>query len=310
MTGGTLPAMTWQRGHGLRPPEHRAETDPAISARRGRRSLRAAATGAQGGVVQLGQPTSGALSRRSFEVLGGIGALLKGAERPVAPLSTAAGLGPRRRRPAVRDRRHGARSAGASPCPSRSRAAPVYVDRLPSASGMRRASRGRLSERRPGAGAAASAVLVVYAFSVAPGSACRAPMDHRGRLSLRRGALRRLDGMAARRLERRRSLYARREPAPATFRSGSAKGSCCAPRRTTPAGPLDARCAYRVGTTAPQARYWTLALYDEAGRPSRPARSQRASRRPRSSAMRMAASRSCCRGTPGGNWLRCRKPAP
>ena len=30
---------------------------------------------------------------------------------------------------------------------------------------------------------------------------------------------------------------------------------------------LDARCAYRIGTTAPQARYWTLALYDETGRP-------------------------------------------
>jgi hypothetical protein len=30
---------------------------------------------------------------------------------------------------------------------------------------------------------------------------------------------------------------------------------------------LDPRCAYRIGTTMPQARYWTLTLYDDAGRP-------------------------------------------
>ena len=31
--------------------------------------------------------------------------------------------------------------------------------------------------------------------------------------------------------------------------------------------PLDARCAYRVGSVTPQARYWTLTLYDGEGRP-------------------------------------------
>jgi hypothetical protein len=30
---------------------------------------------------------------------------------------------------------------------------------------------------------------------------------------------------------------------------------------------LDPRCVYRIGTTTPQARYWTLTLYDDAGRP-------------------------------------------
>ena len=30
---------------------------------------------------------------------------------------------------------------------------------------------------------------------------------------------------------------------------------------------LDARCAYRVGPATPQARFWTLTLYDVAGRP-------------------------------------------
>ena len=31
---------------------------------------------------------------------------------------------------------------------------------------------------------------------------------------------------------------------------------------------LDPGCAYRVGPTTPQARYWTLTLYDDAGRPA------------------------------------------
>jgi hypothetical protein len=31
--------------------------------------------------------------------------------------------------------------------------------------------------------------------------------------------------------------------------------------------PLDTRCVYRVGSTAPQARYWTITLSDEDGRP-------------------------------------------
>jgi hypothetical protein len=31
--------------------------------------------------------------------------------------------------------------------------------------------------------------------------------------------------------------------------------------------PLDPRCAYRVGPVTPQARYWTLTLYDEEGHP-------------------------------------------
>ena len=31
---------------------------------------------------------------------------------------------------------------------------------------------------------------------------------------------------------------------------------------------LDSRCAYRIGTTTPQARFWTLTLYDAAGKPA------------------------------------------
>jgi len=30
---------------------------------------------------------------------------------------------------------------------------------------------------------------------------------------------------------------------------------------------LDAACSYRIGSTTPQARYWTITLYDEDGRP-------------------------------------------
>ena len=33
--------------------------------------------------------------------------------------------------------------------------------------------------------------------------------------------------------------------------------------------PLDSGCAYRIGRTTPQARYWTLTLYDAEGRPAR-----------------------------------------
>ena len=32
---------------------------------------------------------------------------------------------------------------------------------------------------------------------------------------------------------------------------------------------LDARCAYQVGSVTPQARYWTLTIYDAEGRPAR-----------------------------------------
>jgi hypothetical protein len=32
--------------------------------------------------------------------------------------------------------------------------------------------------------------------------------------------------------------------------------------------PFDPACAYRVGSTTPQARYWTLTLYDGDGRPA------------------------------------------
>ncbi len=32
--------------------------------------------------------------------------------------------------------------------------------------------------------------------------------------------------------------------------------------------PLDARCSYRIGPSTPQARFWTLTVYDAAGRPA------------------------------------------
>jgi hypothetical protein len=31
--------------------------------------------------------------------------------------------------------------------------------------------------------------------------------------------------------------------------------------------PLDAHCTYRIGSIAPQARYWTVTLYDAGGHP-------------------------------------------
>ena len=52
----------------------------------------AAKPAAQGAVVDLSAtPASGALSRRSYEVIGGIGDLLKRTERPVPTLTTIPG---------------------------------------------------------------------------------------------------------------------------------------------------------------------------------------------------------------------------
>jgi penicillin-binding protein 1A len=90
MTGGSVPAMLWHevmayahQNIELKPIPYLGTAGPEVA--------RGAASGQQGGIVQLGQPTSGALSRRSFEVLGGIGELLKKTERPVPTLPTVPG---------------------------------------------------------------------------------------------------------------------------------------------------------------------------------------------------------------------------
>ena len=57
-------------------------------------------------------------------------------------------------------------------------------------------------------------------------------------------------------------MHARSWPARGRSLSASGKGWLSLPRSTTWDGPLDARCAYRIGSVVPPARYWTLALYD------------------------------------------------
>ena len=82
MTGGSLPAMTWHEvmayAHEnleIKPIPGLAPEGPKVAAK--------PATG----IVEI-TGSSGALSRRSFEVLGGIGDLLRKAERPVPSLTT------------------------------------------------------------------------------------------------------------------------------------------------------------------------------------------------------------------------------
>jgi len=144
----------------------------------------------------------------------------------------------------------------------------VYVDRLPSASGTRRASRERLSERRPGASAAASAVLVVYALLLAAGLGLSSAYWITGGDypfgAVRSGAWTVWPRAGSRDADPyTRAVNARTGGIPL----GVGEGLVLRAAADDAGRALDARCAYRIGTTAPQARYWTLALYDETGRP-------------------------------------------
>ena len=132
MTGGSVPAMLWREVMAYAHQNIELKSIPYLGTP-GPEVARAAASGAQGGVVQLGQPTSGALSRRSFEVLGGIGALLKGAERPVAPLSTLPGSA-RARCPARRQ------SSGSSLPPCEAATCPARSCPTPNVNWKRRVS--------------------------------------------------------------------------------------------------------------------------------------------------------------------------
>jgi penicillin-binding protein 1A len=89
MTGGSLPAMTWHevmafahQNLEIRPIPGLSPEGPKVAAK----------PPGQGAVVDLSAaPASGTLSRRSYEVIGGIGDLLKRVERPVPTLTTVPG---------------------------------------------------------------------------------------------------------------------------------------------------------------------------------------------------------------------------
>ena len=296
MTGGSVPAMLWRevmayahQNIELKPIPYLGTPGPEVA--------RAAASGAQGGVVQLGQPT---LGRAVAALLRGARRHRRASERRRASRRAAldpAGLGPRRRRPAVRDRRH-ARGRRAHR-PALAEAAPPRCTSIvcPAPPACAARSRERLSERRPAASAAASAVLVVYALLLAAGLGLSSAYWMTGGDypfgAVRSGAWTVWPRAGSRDADPyTRAVNARTGGIPL----GVGEGLVLRAAADDAGRALDARCAYRIGTTAPQARYWTLALYDETGRPVETPLGARASRRPRSSAMRMAASRSCSRG--------------
>ena len=83
MTGGSLPAMLWKEvmafGHQsleLKPIPYLSADGTQLA------TLPAAPTAAQAGAAAASAPLPGAMSRRSFEAIGGIGELLRKVERP------------------------------------------------------------------------------------------------------------------------------------------------------------------------------------------------------------------------------------
>jgi penicillin-binding protein 1A len=85
MTGGSLPAMTWHEVMAFAHQNLEPRPIPGLSPEGPKVAAKPAA---QGAVVDLSaSPASGALSRRSYEVIGGIGDLLKRTERPVPTLT-------------------------------------------------------------------------------------------------------------------------------------------------------------------------------------------------------------------------------
>ena len=168
-----------------------------------------------------------------------------------------------------------ARSAAASRCPeSASPPCSPLVSPGPSPCAVRPVEGLPLSAK---ASAAASALLVVYAFVLAGGlglssahwmTAATIPSAGCGVGAWTvwpRSGSREADPYT-------RAVNARTGAIPL----GVGEGLAAARDAMTAGRALDARCAYRVGPTTPQARFWTLTLYDVAGRPRRhAARAQR-----------------------------------
>ena len=104
MTGGSLPAMIWQRGHDLRPPGHRAQSAAGHSAGCGARAARS-----QVAATEKGQPPPPlrptVLTQRGTDVLVRIERMMEDASRALGPPSGEVSelpAGPRRRGRSVR----------------------------------------------------------------------------------------------------------------------------------------------------------------------------------------------------------------
>jgi len=108
MTGGTLPAMTWHEVMAFAHQNTEIKPIPGLDAQGAPVVAQAKKGGAPAGVeANATSAVPGALSRRSFEVIGGLGDLFRTVERPAAaltgfsePARAAANIGPSGMRPA------------------------------------------------------------------------------------------------------------------------------------------------------------------------------------------------------------------
>jgi penicillin-binding protein 1A len=108
MTGGTLPAMTWHEVMAFAHQNTEIKPIPGLDAQGAPVVAQAKKGGAPASVeVNATSAAPGALSRRSFEVIGGLGDLFRTVERPAAaltgfsePARAAANIGPSGMRPA------------------------------------------------------------------------------------------------------------------------------------------------------------------------------------------------------------------
>ncbi len=110
LTGGSLPAQTW---HDVMEPAHQGIEIKGLPGLK--ESPKAMAQQAAGGATAPTDPNAsafGKLSRRSFEVIGGLNGLFRAAERPKAPPARAGGSDDRAAAAAPREMAEGARAVG------------------------------------------------------------------------------------------------------------------------------------------------------------------------------------------------------
>ncbi|HEX8664590.1 MAG TPA: DUF1214 domain-containing protein [Beijerinckiaceae bacterium] len=139
----------------------------------------------------------------------------------------------------------------------------MYVDRLPDA------LKGALpAPRRTAAGQAVNAALIIYALCLAAGLGLSSAYWMTGGDypfgAVRAGSWTVWPKAGSRDADPyTRAVNARTGGIPL----GIGEGLVLRAAADDAGRALDARCTYRIGTTAPQARYWSLTLYDGAGRP-------------------------------------------
>ena len=135
---------------------------------------------------------------------------------------------------------------------------------VPPTTSAARGGRVPASSRRP----LSTAALVIYAVSLALllglGSAYQAVSGDYPFGKVHAGAWRAVPRVGSREADPyARAVVARNAEIPLAVGEGLALTATS----DDTGRPLDARCAYRIGSITPQARYWTITLYDADGRP-------------------------------------------